>query len=706
MSISFDEKLRIFSINTSGMSYIFHADPLGRVNHLHWGPPVNDISSLDVLVKDRNRMNEKMTDHHAGCTQAEYPDQEPHEFEPPALLAIFPDGVRDSRLRYIGYRLDASHLTVTLKDTVYNLYVDLHYRTFEGLDLISRWAVIRNDEDSPVTLDIMESAAFYLPPNIQYRLTHFAGRWGAEYQKQQSMLNQSRVVLESHRGVCAAHQIVPFFALDPWGRSTETSGELYFGALQWSGNFEIIVQQSPEGTVSVLAGIGSHDTEWRLNKGESFKTPAVITGFTSGGFEDMSKILYDLQYDYLFPRSKAYKERPVIYNSWYPYEFSINEANILGLIEKAADIGVELFVIDDGWMEGRNNDRKGLGDWYIDKERFPRGFGPIIEACKKRNMLFGLWVEPEMVNPDSELYRKHPDWVIHDPTRERTESRNQLVLNFARDDVRDFAIKMLDHLIDIYKLDYLKWDMNRYFGETGWPDAESEKKRSISIRYIQNLYSVWQHLNEKYPDVLYENCAGGGGRADFGMVPFADRCNRSDNADPVDLMRIHDGYTTLFPPKSAGGAGNISPSPNNINGRVTPLEYRIDWGMTGSMSIGIDLLKTSREELNVIKEAVREFKIQRPIIHDCYVYRISCSGPWVIFQYLKRDRKSFVLFCFGHGLYCRQRLPLLRMRGLIPEAVYSTTEGLAMSGEALMNLGLPVQLRGDYASSVLTFKTN
>jgi alpha-galactosidase len=706
MAITFDSTGRIFSISTPAMSYLFYVDPGGRVNHLYWGPVIHGTSSFDAHIAERNGEIARMTDHHSGSSRAEYSAQEPHEYEPPALLAIYSDGVRDSRLRYAGHKIEGENLVVTLTDTVYPLSVDLHYQTWKDLDLISRKAVIRNGGDKPVTLEIMKSAVFYLPPDIPWRLTYYTGQWGAEYQKQRTMIGHAGTVLENHRGTCGAHQAVPFFCVDPRGESTETAGEVYFGALHWSGNFEIILRQSPEGIVSIGGGTGTHDTNWQLGPSEFFETPLFTAGYSQGGFEGMSKTLYDWQYDHLIPRSKAYKERPVIYNSWYPYLFDINEENILGLIDKAADMGVDLFVIDDGWMEGRSNDKKGLGDWYVDTKRFPRGFAPIIEACRKRDMLFGLWVEPEMVNPDSDLYRAHPDWVIHDPARERSESRNQLVLNFAREDVYQFAIEMLDRLMEAYSLDYLKWDMNRYFGETGWPDAPPAVRRSLPIRYIQNLYRVWRHLNDKYPGVLYENCAGGGGRSDFGMVPFTDRCNRSDNADPVDLMRVHEGFTTIFIPKFAGGAGNVSPSPNNINGRVTPLQYRIDWGMTGSMSIGINLLTAPKDELEILRKALAEFKTLRKDLQDSYVYRIlsSWEGPFAAFQYLKRDRSAFTLFVFGHGLHYRQHPPLLRMRSLLPDKQYTSRDGITMTGEALMNIGISVSLRGDYASRVITFR--
>ena len=272
------------------------------------------------------------------------------------------------------------------------------------------------------------------------------------------------------------------------------------------------------------------------------------------------------------------------------------------------------------------------------------------------------------------------------------------MLNLARDEIRDWAIAWLDDLIDTCQLDYLKWDMNRYVTETGWPDAPYEEQQSLSVRYTKNLLAIWQHLNEKHPDVLFENCASGGGRSDFGMVPYADRINRSDNADPVDVMVLHEGFSMLFVPKTAGGAGNIAPARHHIHERPTPLSFRIHWGMTGSMSIGINLLTAPQEELDELKKAIAEFKRLRGDLQDAYVYRIASATqhPYALFQYVRRDRKAFTLFSFAHGMRCWDLpMPRFRMRGLLPDAVYVCEDGRRMTGEALMNIGVEVSLKGD-----------
>ena len=624
MIIHWDEANRCFHLQTPEMSYALGVAPDGCLMHLYWGSALRD-DSLCTLAQElaQNGRLFRGVDHNGNSFEYEIPTMEPGDFTEPLLLGTQPDGVRSLRLVYRSHRISEDELIVTLRDRVYPFEVDAHYKGWGDLPLLSRWLVVRNLADKPVVMDTLQSAAWHVPARDAYRLTHLSGNWGSEYTRNEVMLTQARTVLQNNRITCAAAQQTPFFALDPGGHTTETMGELYFGVLHWSGNFSIIVERQFGQRYSVSGGINPFDSQYPLQPGEAFETPMFTAGYVSRGFERMSEVLYDWQFDALLPRgdkiAKPHLSRPVIYNSWYPFEFGVNEENCLGLIDRCAQMGVELFVIDDGWMPGRVSDKAGLGDWLVDPVRFPHGMDPIAKKCHDNGIKFGLWVEPEMVNPDSDLYRAHPDWVIHDPTRPRTLQRNQLVLNLARDDVRDWAIAWLDALIDRYQLDYLKWDMNRYVFENGWPDAAPEERRSLSIRYTRNLMAIWKHLNERHPDVLFENCASGGGRSDFGMVPYADRINRSDNADPVDIMVIHEGFSMLFLPQTGGGAGNIAPARHHIHNRPTPLPFRIHWGMTGWMSIGINLLTAPKEELDQLRDAVAEYKRRRAELQDAYV---------------------------------------------------------------------------------------
>lgn len=711
MNIQYNEALRTFLLSTDEMSYAFGIGPQGRLLHLYWGASLSGFESIAPLAQAVLKLSAPpLAQDERKQLKFELPAREPWDYGDPVLWGEHSDGERGLRLVYEGHHIDGDHLTVIVKDAVYPIKVEMHYRGWGNLPLLSRWLVVNNRGEAPMKLTALKSAAWHVPSGWDYRLTHLSGNWGCEYTKNQQRLTQARIVLQNSRVTCAAAQQTPFFALDREGLATETTGDVHFGVLHWSGDFNITVEQQFGKRVSVTGGINEFDSSYRLQPGETFVTPEFTGGFSNRGFQRMSEILYDWQLDHLIPRGKktdkAHAVRPVIYNSWYPFEFDVREDNCLALIEKCAPLGIELFVIDDGWMPKRVDDKAGLGDWVADPVRFPSGLGIIAQACHDKGMMFGLWVEPEMANPDSELYRNHPDWFIHAANRPASQSRNQVILNLARDEIRDWIIDWLDELIESCKLDYLKWDMNRYIGENGWPDAPIEDRQSLSIRYTRNLLAIWKHLNEKYPDVLFENCASGGGRSDFGMVPYADRINRSDNADPVDVMVLHEGFSMLFVPKTAGGAGNIAPARHHIHNRLTPLRFRIRWGMTGSMSIGVNLLTADQEELEILKQAITDFKQRRGDLQDAYVYRIASATehPYALFQYVRRDRKAFTLFAFAHGMrYWDLSMPRFPMRGLIAHAVYEDEQGARMTGEALMNIGLLLRLKGDCDSYMMAW---
>ena len=703
MKITYHQEIGLFHLQTTEMSYVLGTTKDGRLLHLYWGKALQMDDSLLSLAEERLHLPfDEKTMQRLSDAEFEVPVMEHGDFQLPLLRTILPNGVRSLRLRYQSHEINGEEMVITLRDQAYPFCVQAHYKGWGDLPLLSKWLTVENVGGENIVLDAMKSACFHLPMGHDYRLTHQAGEWGAEYGKQQLMLTQARTVLQNNRLTCTSTNQTPFFALDQDGKATETMGEVFFGVLHLSGNFNITVEREYRKKISVTAGIADEDFQYILKAGERMDTPMFTGGFSPKGFGRMSEIFYDWQLDHLIPRGKkndkAHAVRPVIYNSWYPYEFNVREDNCLALLDECEKLGVELFVIDDGWMPGRVDSKKGLGDWQPDMARFPRGLSPIADACHEKGMLFGLWVEPEMVNPDSELYRAHPDWVLQDSGRDTALMRNQYILNLARDDIRDWAIAWLDQLIEGYKLDYLKWDMNRYAAEIGWPDAPLAEQKSLAYRYTRNLLKIWKHLNEKYPDLLLENCASGGGRADFGMVPLADRINRSDNADPVDVMILHEDFSMLFIPKMAGGAGNIAPAAHHIHQRPTPLDFRIQWGMTGSMSIGINLLTATEEEKEKLKDGIARFKMLRPDLQDSYVYRIASAreNPYAIFQYVRRDRKTFTLFAFAHGMRCWELyMPRFRMQGLIPDGIYQCEDGRKMTGEMLMNFGIALQLKGD-----------
>ena len=336
----------------------------------------------------------------------------------------------------------------------------------------------------------------------------------------------------------------------------------------------------------VTGGFNDFDFGYLLKPGESLETPAFYGGFTDQGFGESSRIMHAFEREEILPDRAAPHPRPVLYNSWEATTFNVNEAGQKQLADKAARIGVELFVMDDGWFGQRNDDHAGLGDWTVNPQKFPNGLKGLIDYVNGLGMKFGLWVEPEMVNPNSDLYRAHPDWAMHFNDRPRSEARNQLILNMARDDVRDHIFGVLDKLVSENHIEFLKWDMNRHFGEPGWPEVPVAEQKEIWVKYVDNVYDIIDRLRAKHPGLEIESCSGGGGRLDLGILKRVDEVWTSDNTEAFDRLRIQEGFTNAYAPKVMMAWVTDVP---NLNGRSTPLKYRFLVAMQGSLGIGSNL---------------------------------------------------------------------------------------------------------------------
>lgn len=717
MSIHYDENLKKFHICTPNQSYIFAIDERDALRNLYWGNKINNCE--DILLPpypERLGYCEKVS------FKEEFNCRGSVNYLEPCLLAHFSDGVSDVRLRYKSHKIlktdNGEKLSVIMQDEYYPLKVELNYITYDNLDIISKNAVIINEGNDLIKLDKFKSGCLYPEYNHKSRLMYFSGQWCSEYEKNFIELHQGMFTISNNRGTSSGPHFVPFVTVDS-GDATETHGNVWYATLHWSGNFRIDCEKSCIGQVTISAGINDFDCNIELKSGKKFETPLLTFGFSNGGFEKMTETLYDYQFEFLGNQQKINKIFPIIYNSWYPYWMNVNEENCLSMIDKAREIGVELIVIDDGWFKNRNDITAGLGDWVCHCEKFPNGLKPIADKAHACGMKFGLWIEPEMININSDLYKQHPEWVLEYKTRERTQFRYQSILNLARDDVREFVWETVDRVISEFELDYVKWDMNAYMTEIG-NDTHDGNTKEITVKYIQNLYEVWRRMNEKYPDVLFENCAHGGARADYGMSPYADRINRSDNADPIDVLRIHEGFTTYLLPKLAGGAGNIANSPLHLTHRRVPLEYRAHLGMTGAMSVGIDLLTASQDELNKLTEYLAQYKKIRNITQRAYLYRLSSAfeHDMTAWEYLARNRKNAVVFIFAHNIQKIYYPPCIKVRGLNPDkkyrvsgligdfdydkSVYTKSDDIVINGDSLMNYGLKIEPRGDYFSQLIT----
>ena len=681
------EENRIFVLETENTHYVFGIDPAGYNRHLHWGAKCDPADYAFTEIGDENS-NHSMLDEY----RQELTPFGSTVYRTCDLKAQFADGCREVALRYTGYRLEDDTLRVAFADTYYPLQVRLGYRVYPGLDIIKRWVEVENTGSAPISFERLFSAGFSLPGMDPYTFENTNGAWGGEFRPCRTVLDGGNLVYESHRGA-SNHNQSPYFIAHRG--ATETRGAVYFGSLAYSGNFKVIASRDLYGITRVSLGMNDFDFSHTLEPGAHLETPPVYCGKTEG-LGEMSRQMNRFCLENLLPSRFRAEPLPVLYNSWEATEFNVNVADQTRLAEIAAGIGVELFVMDDGWFGARNNDRAGLGDWFVNPEKFPGGLDELIGNVNALGMDFGLWVEPEMVNPDSDLYRAHPDWAYHFPHRHADELRHQLVLNMTRSDVQAYILDCLDRLLTDHNIRYIKWDMNRPFSQVGAENLADPKM--YSYLHTMAVYRIVDELKRRHPAVQFESCASGGGRCDLGAISHFDQVWTSDNTDGIDRMTIQKGYSMLHPIKT------MRAWVTDIAGINKPcsLDFRFHIAMQGALGLGGNLEKYSPEELEICRRNVALYKEIRPLVQFGDLYRILDADRDQVLcnQYVSRDKMQAVLFLSARGTRFFKKKMNLRFAGLAPDRAYAfTLDGVAYKkgGAFLMEVGLPVYVRGaDY----------
>ena len=678
-------------LETNSTAYVFGLDEGGRLVHMYWNqrlPFIDDYADVTTpSVFSSFDMPEAQT-------REEYPAYGGVKYIDPCLKLTFADGTRDTVLCFESDEIEAGEsplLKLHFHDSYYPLEVTLCYRVHARYDLIERWVEIRQSSDSAVMVERLWSAQWHFPINQSYRLTHLAGRWLSEMNIIRETLTPGIKVLESRR-LTSSHYHTPWFAVDG-GQADEEQGDVWFGILAWSGNWKLSAEVTAYASTRISMGLNDWDFALKLLPGGVFSTPSCYGGFSASGFGPASRVLHDFVREQKLPHGKMLHK--VLYNSWEATEFNVNVDSQVQLAELAAEMGVELFVLDDGWFHGRNKDNAGLGDWWPDEKKFPNGLAPLIRRVNDLGMDFGLWFEPEMVNPDSELYRAHPDWVIHFPTRARSEARQQLILNFARTDVREDIIKKMDRILTENNIRFIKWDMNRNISEPGWPDAPQEA-RELWVRYVEGVYEVWRDLAARHPQVIWQTCSGGGGRSDLGMLTLADQVWTSDNTEPTARLGIQEGFSMLYP------ASIMEAWVTDMGSADIPLEFRMHVSMCGSLGIGGHLVRWGAERRAEAARWIGVYKEIRATIQYGSQYRLISpqQNAYSAVEYVSQDGAEGVLFVFRTHLAEPAVLPLIHLRGLEAEGRYQI-EGLegVRSGRAWMKSGISIPLK-DYQSAV------
>ncbi|WP_328437323.1 alpha-galactosidase [Streptomyces sp. NBC_00444] len=671
---------------TSG--YAIHLTDDHELLHLHWGPRITlaDAEALAVRPLPDYRPFEAPLD-----GREEYPVEGGPRFARPAL-SVRTEERRGTEWRFEAYEAEGDALRLRFRDG--GLAVTLHYRMRD--DVVERWVTLGN-EGPEIELLRADSATWTLPERDGWRLSQLHGRWAAESRLVRSDLTYGEKVIGSRRGH-TGHQHLPWVALDT--DATEERGEVYGCALGWSGSWRIAVAQLADTRVQITGGAGHDDSGLlRLAAGESFTTPVFAGLWSDGGYGGASRAWHAYQRTYVIP--DASEDRPVLFNSWEATEFEISEEQQRALARRAADMGVELFVVDDGWFGARTSDRAGLGDWTPNPDRFPGGLKPLADHVHGLGMQFGIWVEPEMVNPDSDLYRAHPEWVQHQTGRKRTEFRNQLVLNLAREDVQEYLWERLDTLLSSAPIDYVKWDFNRCFTDAGWP-GEAYPQR-LWIDHVRALYGLLDRLRDAHPGVAFESCSGGGGRIDLGIMSRTDQVWTSDNTDPLDRLAIQHGFSQVHPARVM--AAWVTDSPNAmLNGRVSSLRFRFVSAMAGVLGVGGDLTEWTDDELAEARNWVGLYKEIRPLVQRGDLYRLRPpQGGLSAVQYVLGDET--VVLAWLEAQRYGEPVPALRLRGLDPTASYECREtGEVHRGAVLLHHGLRTGLRGDLDAAVLRLR--
>lgn len=630
---------------------------------------------------------------------------------------------------------EATTLIVEMEDILTGLHFNLHYTVMHDYDIITRRTVIVNNGSHPVNLEHLVSGTFDFDAEMDYYMTELAGGWARERAVVTQKLEYGVTVVKSARGA-SSHQFNPFIVVSPNEPPAEDHGEVFGFALVYSGNFNAVTEITEFGRLRVNIGINPESFNWHLDnqKGNNtFSTPEVIMTYSNEGLGRMSRTLHRAIRERLVPRNYRYKIPPVLINTWEAAYFSVSHEIVVEIAQAAVKADIELLVLDDGWFGVRHDTLSGLGDWYPNPDKFPFGIDGVARAVNEIGMKFGIWVEPEMVSVESDLYRAHSDWCLCVPTRSRTTGRNQLVLDFSRKVVREHMYDSLHGLLSSANIEYVKWDMNRHLTEVFSQEWHAERQGEIAHRFILGVYEVMGRLTEAFPKVLFETCSGGGGRFDCGMLYFAPQIWTSDNTDALSRVSIQYGTSLVYPASTMGA--HISTVPNHQTLRTTPMKTRAVVAMSGTFGYELDPREFSEEDISEVQRYIELQKRIAPLVYEGDMYRLwspfkSDSAAWM---FVSRDKNHATVMAVSIRRVVGRLLPRLKLRGLDPGKVYHVEElcpgtivrnadtgamdhapmgvyqygvPLTMTGRTLQNAGLPVKFLFDADSVLFELKAN
>ena len=630
----------VFYLNSNNTSYVFGIMPTGHLEHLYYGKRISDFNSGEIYrTKHANQNGSAIMYDKAypticmNDTNLEISGRGTGDMRFPMIELMWEDGTNTVDFVYESHEIlekkneldtlpssygDAETLKIVLKEKVYDVYLELYYSVFKDSDVITRSCVLVNKTSTSVKIKRLMSAQLDIPGS-GYTLTTFRGDWANEMNKHDTRVSGSTVINTSRTGFSSSHSN-PFVMLFSEG-SSEFYGEGYGCNLVYSGQHMEVVDVGSQRQTRLLTGISFDQLSWTLDAGAKFETPEAVLTFSNAGYSKISENMHKFIRNNIVRGPWQFKERPILLNSWEASYFNFTESRLLSLASAGKEAGVELFVMDDGWFGKRNNDTSSLGDWEENPKKLPRGIEGISKKVNKLGLMFGLWVEPEMVNENSDLYREHPDWAVKIPNRNHTLGRNQMLLDLTRTDVQDYLIESMKSVFSKGNVSYVKWDMNRNFSDIYSSALDSVHQEEFLHRYIIGLYRILKELVKEFPDILFESCASGGNRFDLGMLCYMPQIWASDDSDAIARCYIQNGASYGYP-QSVWGA-HVSSCPNHQTLRVTPLETRFNVASLGLLGYECNLQEIPNEELNAIKVQIETYKKWRKTLQYGQVYRIG-----------------------------------------------------------------------------------
>ncbi len=747
MSVIYDAESRTISLHTRHATYQMMIGRVGHLLHLYYGKRIGGGSAAYRFVLTdrgfspncyelRHRRDislDALPQEYSGCNSG--------DFRVPALECVGENGAIGTDLRYLRHEIragkyelpglpaafaetrEAQTLSVTLGDAAMGLTVELLYGVFEQEDVITRAAVIRNAGPCDVTLDRASSLCLDLPFG-QWELLHFHGRHCMECTPQRVPLMNGIQTVASRRGASSHHHNPFVVLLEP--SATETRGECIGVMPVYSGNHRTDIEVDQTGSTRVVSGINPDLFSWRLSPGESFATPEVILHWTEGGLGALSRGCHGFLRRHIIRSPWKDRRRPVLINSWEAMTFDISADDLLDFARTAAELGLEMLVLDDGWFGRRDSDNAGLGDWRANTAKLPGGLKPLADAVHGLGMKFGLWIEPEMVSEESDLFRAHGDWALTVPHRKPAMGRDQLVLDLGRREVVDHLYGVLSALLRDCGIDYVKWDMNRNMTDIYSRALPPDRQKEASHRYMLGVYALMDRLTRAFPEVLFEGCAGGGGRFDAGMLYYMPQIWCSDDSDAIERLSIQLGTSTGYPVCAMGA--HVSVSPNQQTGRTVPFGTRGVVAMSGAFGYELDPRRLTAEEKAQVRSQIDRFHRWYDLIQRGNLYRLNerpAEDDFVAWEFARPDGSQALLNLVMTRARANARGAHVRLRGLAPDAEYRLAEIFAeglvnapeyrcldgaaaedrvLSGASLMYAGYTLPpLPGDYPSVQLLF---